>query len=97
MFKRLLQNILEDIITARDNHEEYLRLQRFFKAQHAEPVSILEFMHMNYIPRPVKHFALRITDWINSFFSWWLDFHRLSFITVMLIVGIIIVVMEMIE
>ena len=90
----MLDKILKDIETAQENHYEYMRMQSFFKGQFAEPKSVIEFMELDYVPTSLKKFFIATSNWMNRFFTWWLDFHRLSFLTVMMITAIIILVIE---
>ena len=50
----MLDRILKDIETARENHYEYMRMQSFFKGQFAEPKSVIEFMELDYVPTSLK-------------------------------------------
>ena len=90
----MLDRILKDIETARENHYEYMRMQSFFKGQFAEPKSVIEFMELDYVPTFLKKFFTSASNCMNKFFAWWLDFHRLSFLTVMMITAIIILIIE---
>ena len=90
----MLDKILKDIETAQENHYEYMRMQSFFKGQFAEPKSVIEFMELDYVPTFLKKFFTSASNGMNKFFAWWLDFHRLSFLTVMMITAIIILIIE---
>ena len=88
----MLNKFIEDYQTAADNKEFYDRCQKFYKGFNAEPNALIEHMSLDYVPKPIKKMMFLKMDWMNRFFNWWLDFHRLSFLTVLMICAIIYLV-----
>lgn len=88
----MLNKFIEDYQTAADNKEFYDRCQKFYKGSNAEPNALIEHMSLDYVPKPIKKMMFLKMDWMNRFFNWWLDFHRLSFLTVLMICAIIYLV-----
>jgi len=88
--RRFIKAFYKDWKIAVDNHEEYQKLQRFFKGQFAERTAVIEHMCLDYIPKFIKRFILWQANLLNAFFQYWLDFHRISFLTVIMITLIII-------
>lgn len=85
----MLNKILEDYQTAAENKEFYDRCQVFYKGTQAEPNALIEHMSLHYVPKPVKKFLFFKMNWMNKFFNWWMNFHRLSFLTLVMICAII--------
>ena len=88
--KKIIKAFYEDWQTALDNHEEYQRLQVFFKGKLAERSAVIDHMHLNYVPKFIKLVILWKAKMLNNFFQYWLSFHRISFLTVVMITLIII-------
>ena len=88
----ILKQFIEDYQTAAENKEFYDRCQSFYKGSHAEPNALLEHMSLHYVPKPIKRAMMFKMTLMNKFFNWWLDFHRLSFLTVLMICAIIYLV-----
>ena len=55
----MLDRILKDIEIARENHYEYMRMQSFYKGKFAEPMSVIEFMELDYVPTSLKKFFIK--------------------------------------
>ena len=87
---KFIQAFYKDWRSALDNHEEYQKLQIFFKGQFSERSAVIEHMHLDYVPKFIKRFILWQANFLNKFFQYWLDFHRISFLTVIMITLIII-------
>ena len=85
----MLNRILRDIQQAQEYQEEYLRMQSLFKGINATDGALIEFMELDYVPRPIKKFLLWKVMMVNRFFAWMFDWHRISLITIILM-GIII-------
>ena len=92
---KLIKEIVKDYNTACDNHEQYQKMQKFFKGE-AQPMAIVDFMHFDYLPKPIVKFIAFKTKYMNKFFSWWMNFHRLSFLTLLMIIAIIYIVSEIV-
>lgn len=60
MIKKFLDNLITDFQTASDNHEQYMRMQSFYKGKNAKPMSVSEFMTFDYLPKPLRTFLLRM-------------------------------------
>lgn len=88
----MLNKFIEDYRTAADNKEFYDRCQKFYKGSNAELNALIEHMSLDYVPKPIKKMMFLKMDWMNRFFNWWLNFHRLSFLTVLMICAIIYLV-----
>lgn len=88
----IINKILEDYQRAGENFEHYQKMQKFFKGQHSRPQALIDFMHFDYLPKPLIKLIEFNTKYLNKFFNWWLDFHRLSFLTVLMICAIIYLV-----
>ena len=85
----MLNRILRDIQQAQEYQEEYLRMQSLFKGINATDGALIEFMELDYVPRPIKKFLLWKVKIVNRLFAWMFDWHRISLITIILM-GIII-------
>ena len=90
--KKIFKKIIEDIQRAQENHEEYQRLQHFYKGKYAEPMALIEFMHLDYLPKRLVKFIHWKVDMTHKFFNWAWDFRRLSLITLAMICAIIYIV-----
>jgi hypothetical protein len=86
----MLHKIIEDIQRAQEYQEEYLRLRSLFKGENAHGSgALIEFMELDYVPKPIKKFLLWKVKLVNRSFAWMFDWHRVSLITIILM-GIII-------
>lgn len=83
----LIDRILEDFLTAQENHEQYQIMQNFYKGKHATSESLLNFMHLEYLPKPLRAVITKTSNCINWFFNWWMDFHKISFLTLLMLCG----------
>ena len=92
--KNLIKEFVQDIQRAQEHHEEYQRLQYFYKGKYAEPKALIEFMHFNYLPQRLVKLIKWKVDLINNFFAWLWDFHRLSFLTLLMICAIVYLVFK---
>ena len=92
--KNLIKEFIQDLERAQENHEEYQRLQHFYKGQHSEPMALIEFMHLDYLPKRLVKFIHWKIDITNRFFAWAWDFQRLSLITLAMVCSIIYIVFK---
>ena len=92
--KNLIKEFVQDIQRAQEHHEEYQRLQYFYKGKYAEPKALIEFMHFDYLSQRLVRLIKWKVDLINNFFSWLWDFHRLSFLTLLMICAIVYLVFK---
>lgn len=90
--KKIFEKIIEDIQRAQENHEEYQKLQVFYKGKYAEPKALIEFMHLDYVPKRLRKFIEWKVNVIHKFFDWAWDFRRFSLITLVMICAIIYIV-----
>lgn len=88
----IVNKIIQDYRTAVDNHEQYQRCQGFFKGSNSEPMAVIEFMTFDYLPDKLKRFVTWHTNIFNKFFNWWMNFHRLSFLTLLMLCAIVYIV-----
>ena len=89
--KKLIKAIIEDILSAQEKHEEYQRLQRFFKHD-VEATAPIDFMTFNYLPQRVIRLIEWKIDFCNKFFAWAWDFRRFSLLTLAMICVLIYIV-----
>lgn len=92
----VIKKFIKDFKRAQENYEEYQRQQIFWKGRYAEPTALIEFMHFDYLPKTLVKILNFISKSLNSFFNWWLDFHRISFLTLLMILAILYIVLEVI-
>lgn len=92
--KNLIKEFMQDLQRAQEHHEEYQRLQHFYKGKYAEPKAPIEFMHFDYLPQRLVRLIEWKVDLINNFFAWLWDFHRLSFLTLLMVCAIIYLVFK---
>ena len=92
--KNLIKEFVQDIQRAQEHHEEYQRLQYFYKGKYAEPKALIEFMHFDYLSQRLVRLIKWKVDLINNFFAWLWDFHRLSFLTLLMICAIVYLVFK---
>ena len=92
--KNSIKEFIQDLQRAQENHEEYQRLQHFYKGQHSEPMALIEFMHLDYLPKRLVKFIYWKINITNRFFAWAWDFQRLSLITLAMICAIIYIVFK---
>jgi len=85
----MLNKFIEDYQTAADNKEFYDRCQKFYKGSNAEPNALMEHMSLHYVPKPIKRIMFLKMEWMNKFFNWWLDYRKISVLTLAMIVAII--------
>lgn len=90
---KLIKSFIKDFERARENHEEYQRLQTFFKSE-PETNAVIDFMHFDYLDARIVKVVLLVSRTINGFFTWWLDFHRLSFVTLIMFVALIYIMFK---
>lgn len=78
--KNLIKSIIEDCRYAQEKHEEYQRLQQFFKND-TEATAPIDFMTFEYLPHKLRRLIDWKVKWLNWFFNWAWDFHRISLLT----------------
>lgn len=86
--KKLIKAIQEDCRRAQENHEEYQRMQRFWK-QDIEPMAPIDFMTFDYLPDKLRKIIVWKVEMMNSFFNWAWDFRRFSLLTLTMLCLII--------
>lgn len=86
--KKLIKAIQEDCRRAQENHEEYQRMQRFWK-QDIEPTAIIDFMTFDYLPDRLRKIVIWKVEMMNRFFNWAWDFRRFSLLTLTMLCLII--------
>ena len=91
--KKLIKAIQEDCLRAQENHEEYQRMQRFWK-QDIEPTAIIDFMTFDYLPDRLRKIVIWKVEMMNRFFNWAWDFRRFSLLTLVMICAIIYIVFK---
>lgn len=87
--KNIFKQFMQDIQQAQEHHEEYQRLQVFYKGDNAESKALIEFMHFDYLPKKIIKIIEWKVDLINKFVDWMWDFHRISLLTLVMICSII--------
>jgi hypothetical protein len=46
-------------------------------------------MSLHYVPKPIKRLMFLKMEWMNKFFNWWMDYRKISVLTLAMIVAII--------
>lgn len=92
----IIEKAIKDFQRAGENFEQYQKMQAFYKGKNSEPMALIDFMYLDYLPKSIVNFIRFKANCINKFLNWWMDFHRLSFLTLLMIIAIIYIVSEIV-